>query len=192
MPLRSVSLTTPSTANIRTRKIAGVFISRDATHVDHKFQNASKCLGKRRGRKQMELLLSKSQEKGMLGMGAISFILDVKTRLTPEESELVKRYKMGDILIYEKLPVSDIAKVTGGLASGLLAVASKVLKLQFKVLKLQFKVSDLVNGRTVKCKDIGEMISAHEQIESAADNFYNLLMAAKNFEGEEVITYPRP
>jgi hypothetical protein len=133
----------------------------------------------------MELLLSKSQEKGMLGLGSISFILDVKTKLMPEEAELVKRYKMGDILIYEKLPVSDMVKATGGLTSGLLAVASKVLK-------LQFKVSDLVNGRQVKCKDIGEMISAHEQIESAAENFYNLLMAAKNFEGEEVITYPRP
>jgi hypothetical protein len=133
----------------------------------------------------MELLLSKSQEKGMLGLGSISFILDVKTKLMPEEAELVKRYKMGDILIYEKLPVSEMVKATGGLTSGLLAVASKVLK-------LQFKVSDLVNGRQVKCKDIGEMISAHEQIESAAENFYNLLMAAKNFEGEEVITYPRP
>jgi hypothetical protein len=133
----------------------------------------------------MELLLSKKQEKGMMGLGAISFILDIKTKLTDEETALVKRYKMGDILIYEKLPVSDLVKVTGGLASGLLAVASKVLK-------LQFKVSDLVNGRTVKCKDIGEMISAHSQIEGAAENFYNLLMAAKNFEGDEVITYPRP
>lgn len=133
----------------------------------------------------MELLLSKSQEKGMLGMGAVSFVLDVKTRLSPEETDLIKRYKMGDLVIYEKVPVSEMVKHTGGLTTGLLAVASKVLK-------LQFKVSDLVNGRTVKCKDIGEMISAHEQITQAADNFYNLLMAAKNFEGEEVITFPRP
>ena len=133
----------------------------------------------------MELLLTKSQEKGMLGMGAVSFVLDIKTRLTPEETELVKRYKMGDILIYEKVPVSEMAKVTGGLATGLLAVASKVMK-------LQFKVNDLVNGRTVKCKDIGEMIAAESQINEAAENFYNLLMAAKNFEGEEVITFPRP
>ena len=133
----------------------------------------------------MELLLSKSQEKGMMGLGAISFILDVKARLTSDEAELVKRYKMSDIVIYEKVPVSEMVKATGGIASGLLAIASKVLK-------LQFKVSDLVNGRQVKCKDIGEMISAHEQIESAAENFYNLLMAAKHFEGEQVITYPKP
>lgn len=133
----------------------------------------------------MELLLSKSQEKGMMGLGAISFILDIKARLTSDEAELVKRYKMSDIVIYEKVPVSEMVKATGGIASGLLAIASKVLK-------LQFKVSDLVNGRQVKCKDIGEMISAHEQIESAAENFYNLLMAAKHFEGEQVITYPKP
>ena len=133
----------------------------------------------------MELLLSKSQEKGMMGLGAISFILDIKARLTSDEAELVKRYKMSDIVIYEKVPVSEMVKATGGIASGLLAVASKVLK-------LQFKVSDLVNGRQVKCKDIGEMISAHEQIEGAAENFYNLLMAAKHFEGEQVITYPKP
>ena len=121
----------------------------------------------------------------MMGLGAISFILDIKARLTADEAELVKRYKMSDIVIYEKVPVSEMVKATGGIASGLLAIASKVLK-------LQFKVSDLVNGRQVKCKDIGEMISAHEQIESAAENFYNLLMAAKHFEGEQVITYPKP
>jgi hypothetical protein len=133
----------------------------------------------------MELLLSKSQEKGMMGLGAISFILDIKAKVTAEEAELIRRYKMGDILIFEKVPVSEISKVTGGVATGLLAIASKVMK-------LQFKVSDLLNGRQVKCKDIGEMIAAHEQIEAAADNFYNLLMAAKSFEGEEVIKFPRP
>ena len=30
------------------------------------------------------------------------------------------------------------------------------------------------------------------EIEEAASNFYTYLMAAKNFEGEEVITFPRP
>ena len=128
--------------------------------------------------------MSKSQEKGMLGMGSISVILDIKARLTSDEADLVKRYKMGDILIYEKLPVSEMAKGMSGIASGLLAVASRALK-------LQFKVSDLVNGRQVKCKDISEMVAAHMQIEEAAENFYNFLMAAKNFEGEEVLTFPR-
>ncbi len=133
----------------------------------------------------MELQLSKSQKKGMLGLGSITFILDIKTKLTGDEQELVTKYKMGDLIVYEKVPISEMVGSMGGVAIMFTAIASKVLK-------LQFKVKDLVNGRTIECKDIGEMISAHEQIESAAESFYHLLMAAKNFEGEEVITYPRP
>ena len=131
----------------------------------------------------VELLLSKSQKSGL--MGGITFVLNVRAKLTDEETELVRRYKLGKILVYEKLPVSDaVASMSGGRAF-LTAVASKAFK-------LQMMVDNLVGGRMVECKDIGEMIAAHEQIEQAAENFYNLLMASKNFEGEEVITYPRP
>jgi hypothetical protein len=131
----------------------------------------------------MELLLSKSQKSSL--MGTMSFVLDIKTRLTPEEAALVKKYKMGNILVYEKLPISEMASQMGGAMSALTAIASKVLK-------LQITVDNLVNGRKVECKDIGEMISAEGQIRSAADSFYALLTAAHGFEGEEVITYPRP
>jgi hypothetical protein len=130
----------------------------------------------------MELLLSKSQKSGM--MGGVSFVLDIKTKLTPEEQNLIKKYKMGSLLVYEKVPISEMTNQMGGMASALTAIASKVLK-------LQITVDNLVNGRRVECKDIGEMISAQSQIRSAADNFYALLMAAHGFEGEEVITYPR-
>jgi hypothetical protein len=130
----------------------------------------------------MELLLSKSQKSSM--MGAVSFVLDIKTKLTPDEQNLIKKYKMGNLLVYEKLPISEMTNHMGGMASALTAIASKVLK-------LQITVDNLVNGRKIECKDIGEMISAQGQIRSAADNFYALLMAAHTFEGEEVITYPR-
>ena len=120
-----------------------------------------------------------------MGLGAISFLLDIKTRLSAEEHQLVHRYKMGKLLIYEKLPVSQMVDRSSNVKAIALMVASKVMR-------LQFTVDDLVGGRTVKVKDIGEMLAAHEQIEEAAENFYNLLMAAKHFEGEEVITFPRP
>lgn len=130
----------------------------------------------------MELLLSKSQKSSM--MGAVSFVLDVRTKLTPEESALIKKYKMGNLLVYEKVPISEMVGGMGGAMSALTAIASKVLK-------LQITVDNLVNGRKIECKDIGEMISAQSQIRSAADSFYALLMAATHFEGEEVIAYPR-
>jgi hypothetical protein len=133
----------------------------------------------------MELLLSKSQKSGMLGMGAIVFILNVKTKLTDDEQALVKKYKMGKEVVYEKLPITAMAAGMGGITGALTAITAKALK-------LVFTVDDLVKGRVIECKDILDMIAAEQQIRDAADGFWGILQASKNFEGEEVITYPRP
>jgi hypothetical protein len=133
----------------------------------------------------MELLLSKSQKSGMLGMGAIVFILNVKTKLTDDEQALVKKYKMGKEVVYEKLPITAMAAGMGGITGALTAITAKALK-------LVFTVDDLVKGRVIECKDILDMIAAEQQIRDAADGFWGILQASKNFEGEEVITYPHP
>jgi hypothetical protein len=133
----------------------------------------------------MELLLSKSQKQGMLGMGAIVFVLNIKTKLTDEEQALVKKYKMGKEVVYEKLPIGAAVAGMGGIAGALTAITAKALK-------LVFTVDDLVKGRTIECKDILDMIAAEQQIRDAADGFWGIIQASKNFEGEEVVTYPRP
>lgn len=130
----------------------------------------------------MELLLSKSQKSSM--MGNISFVLHVRTKLNDEEQALVKKYKMGTEVVYEKLPVTGMMSGMGDIASAFTAITAKALK-------LVFTVNDLVKGRTIECKDIIDMIAAETQIKEAADSFYALLMASKGFEGEEVITYPK-
>lgn len=132
----------------------------------------------------MELLLSKSQKSGMLS-GSITFILNIKTRLTDEEMALVKKYKMSKEVVYEKLPITAAAAGMGGIAGALTSITAKALK-------LVFTVDDLVKGRTIECKDILDMIAAEQQIRDAADGFWGILQASKNFEGEEVVTYPRP
>jgi hypothetical protein len=130
----------------------------------------------------MEVLLTKSQKKGMMGMGAVSFILEIQARLTEEEKALVKRYKMDDIIIFEKMPVNAAVSATGVVGKLAIGLASKVFQ-------LQFYVKDLVNGRKIEAKDISEMIAAEAQIRGAAENFHNMLMASKYFEGEEVISF---
>ena len=50
----------------------------------------------------MELLLSRDQKNGMLGMGAIKFVLEARARLTDDEAVAVKKYKMGNSIVYEK------------------------------------------------------------------------------------------
>ena len=132
----------------------------------------------------MELLLSKSQKSGMLS-STITFTLNIKTRLTDEEQALVKKYKMGKEVVYEKLPITAAAAGMGGIAGALTSITAKALK-------LVFTVDDLVKGRTIECKDILDMIAAEQQIRDAADGFWGILQASKNFEGEEVVSYPRP
>lgn len=130
----------------------------------------------------MELLLSKSQKSSM--MGNVSFVLNIRTKLNDEEQALVKKYKMGTEIVYEKLPITSMVGSMGAFTGALAAITAKALK-------LVFTVNDLVKGRTVECKDILDMIAAEEQIRGAADNFYALLVASKTFEGEEVVTYPK-
>ncbi len=130
----------------------------------------------------MEVLLTKSQKKGMMGLGSVSFILEIKARLTDEEAALVKRYKMDDIIIYEKMPIHATANALGGLGKLAVGLASRAFQ-------LQFQVRDLVNGRKIEAKDISEMLAAQEQIKEASENFHNMLMASKYFEGEEIIKF---
>ena len=48
----------------------------------------------------MELLLRRSQKSGL--MGGVKFTLEARVELTQEEGANVRKYKMSDILLYEK------------------------------------------------------------------------------------------
>ncbi len=130
----------------------------------------------------MEVLLTKSQKKGMMGLGSVTFTLHVQARLTDHEAELVKKYKLGNLVVYEKIDGITNAGGKNTFTSLALAVASRAFK-------LNFTVDNLVNGRTVEAKDISEVISARDEILNAAEAFHNLLMTSKYFEGEELIKF---
>jgi hypothetical protein len=130
----------------------------------------------------MEVLLTKSQKSGMFS-SSISFVLHMQAKLTSEEADLVKRYKMGGLVIYDKdAGMVDKARQGDGwrsLAAGLMV----------KALKLQITINDMINGRSLELKDINEMMAANAQIKEAAENFHGMLMASKHFEGEEVLKF---
>jgi len=132
----------------------------------------------------MELLLSRSQKSGMIGLGGISFVLDVRTKLTGEEQEFVRKYKLGKTVIYENASVTDRLSESGMLKQLATSVAARATG-------RMFTVDDLVNGRKIECKDIIEMLEAENQIKDAAESFHIILMTCQQFGGEEVITYPR-
>ncbi len=124
----------------------------------------------------MKLLLRRDQKAGMMGMGKIAFTLDVRAELTPEEQANIKKYKLGDTMLYER------DKIVGG--SGLLGAASR---LALKMMNVSVSVNDLANGKKIEVKDIVEMLAVEEQIKEAAQTFKAVLHAASTFGGEEVM-----
>lgn len=124
----------------------------------------------------MKLLLRRDQKKAMLG-GSVTFTLDARAELTPEEAENVKRYKMGKTLLYQKEELADRG-------SGLLGMASR---LAFKAMNITVTVDDLVSGKHLECKDIVEMRAVEEQIKDACGVFKDILETAAHFGGEEVV-----
>ena len=83
----------------------------------------------------MKLLLRRNQKSGMIS-SKITFTLDVRAELTGAEQDAVRKYKMGDTMLYQKMEMTDRG-------SGLLGIASR---LAFKMINISVSVADLVNG----------------------------------------------
>lgn len=125
----------------------------------------------------MKLLLRRDQKAGFTGMGKITFTLAVRAELTDQERSNIKKYKLGDTVLYERETLTDRG-------SGLLGLASR---LAFKAMNISVSVNDLADGKKVECKDIVEMLAVEDQIKEAAQTFKTVLEAAASFGGEEVI-----
>ena len=123
----------------------------------------------------MKLLLRRDQRSGMTGK--IIFTLTVRADLATTERDAINKYKLGDTMLYarERLHLED---------DSLKSVAKFWLK---HALNLTVQVKDLVNGKSVECKDILEMMAAEEQLKEAARVFGVILRSAMYFGGEEVI-----
>lgn len=123
----------------------------------------------------MKLLLRRDQKSGLIGK--VTFTLAVRAELSDEEKSNIKKYKLGDTMLYERDKIVDPGK-------GLLGLASRVA---FKMMNISVSVDDLSGGKKVDCKDIVEMLAVEEQITEAAQTFKNVLEAAASFGGEKVI-----
>ena len=124
----------------------------------------------------MKLLLRRDQKSGLIGK--ITFTLAVRAELTDNEKSNIKKYKLGDSLLYERTPQPD--KGNGGFRE----VASL---LAHRMMSLSVSVNDLSDGMKIDCKDIVEMLAVEDQIKEAAQTFKSVLEAAASFGGEEVI-----
>jgi len=113
----------------------------------------------------MQLKLSKSQKSGVMGGGKLTLMAKVVT--TPDEAEVINKFKMHKEIIWQKNPRDSIAP-------GFLGVKTMT-------------VGSLINGETYTCKDIGQMIEMEEFIKTVATNLKGYVEAAKGFGGDVTI-----
>lgn len=123
----------------------------------------------------MKLLLMRDQRSALIGSRPV-FTLVVRADLNPAERSAIEKYKLADTELYASHEIS------GG--SGLLGLASRVA---YKAMSITVTVKDLVSGKKIECKDIVEMLAVEEQIKEAARTFAQVLAAASQFGGEEVV-----
>jgi F420-0:gamma-glutamyl ligase-like protein len=127
----------------------------------------------------MKLLIRRSQKSSLMGKAV--FVLEVRADISAEEKNNINKYKLADTLLYER---SD-TRVKG---SGVLGfTASVAANLVLAAMNISITAADLANGRKIECKDIIEMLAVEEQIKEAAATFKQVLDAAAQFGGEEII-----
>lgn len=124
----------------------------------------------------MKLLLRRDQRSALIGSKPV-FVLEVRASLSEKELADIKKYKLGDTVLYEKRPMQQGSNEYAQLGHAL----------AWRFANLTISVNDLATGRKIECKDILEMLGAEEQLRQAAQTFKALLDAASNFGGEEVI-----
>lgn len=124
----------------------------------------------------MKLLLRREQRSAIIGSKPV-FTLNVRADISTDEKAAIDKYKLGDTELYASHTMIDRG-------SGLLGVASRFAH---KAMTISVTVKDLTGGKKIECKDIVEMLAVEEQIREAAKTFAQVLAAAAQFGGEEVV-----
>lgn len=136
----------------------------------------------------MQLVLRRSQKTtGMLSK-SVSFVLDARADLTPEEVDAVKKYGLGSQILYASSKAKAHAETalsvdpaTGtGFLKGIAAAA--MLKLA-----LTITTDSLTKGHHIECKDLDELLGAEEAIQNACQAIRGYMEIAKTFDGREIV-----
>jgi len=101
----------------------------------------------------------------MMGGGKLNLLAKVVP--TPEELEVINKYKMHKEIIWQKNPADSVAPSFMGVKT--------------------MTVGTLINGESFTCKDIGQMLQMEEHITRTAQGLKVMVDAAKGFGGDTVI-----
>ena len=114
----------------------------------------------------MKLFITRDQAKGLLG--GVKFELSARVELSPQEAEVVKRYKADKEVLVQK----EVA-----------------IPLTGKVLNLGLTIGSLTSGQNFKCADVSEILATERNVKEACSAFATYLQVMSNFGGQEVFDF---
>jgi hypothetical protein len=153
---------------------------------------------------KLGLKLRRSQRSTVIGR--VIYIIDARMELTAEEADLVRKYRLGNRVIYEStnrqrhaeatLEHLELTKNTPRLmdpAHVQMLGAGKTLYRLFRAgwsataaaLSLRITVNSLIAGVHAECKSMEELLGAETAIVQAAQNLRAYLDTATTFDGGE-------
>lgn len=133
----------------------------------------------------MKLKVRRSQKTGF--SGGVSFKLFFIVDLADDERAALRKYGFGKSIVYET-PKGAAASESLRSASGVAGIGRGLAAAwTAKMLSQILTVNDMVDGKEITCKDIGEMIAAEEQIKDACHSLSRILWVCHHFDGEEII-----
>jgi hypothetical protein len=145
----------------------------------------------------MALKLRRSQRVTVTGK--VIFVLDARIGLNAEEHALIKKYRLGGAVVYDSQARKkhqetayghfDEASVSSA-GRGWWKNARGLASAAMMALSLRITVDDLMNGQTIQCKDLDELLGAEAAILNACKTMKAYLETAQTFDGrEEVIEF---
>ena len=135
----------------------------------------------------MQLKLARSQKtKGMMSKSVV-FMLDARAEYSFEESGNIKKYGLGNQVIYNSSKSASYldkgrAALAAGGAGGL---ASSVLSIAMAKLSLNVTIDSLGHGHHIETESLDELLGAEEAIMIGCQNAKAYLEAAQTFDGVE-------
>jgi hypothetical protein len=132
----------------------------------------------RKGLDQIKLKIRRSQAKGL--MRGVAFNVHFIAELSPDAERAIEHYRFGKTVLYQK-------PLELRLSFNIIVALWRAFWLWITRSRWQITVNDLMKGRTVKCRNILEVLEVEKDIRSAAELFADILRAAAWFGGEEVV-----
>jgi hypothetical protein len=138
----------------------------------------------------VQLKIKRTQREGGVVSKTMIFCIDAMVHFTPEEAASLKRYKLGNQVIYNSEASARLLDRSANAQGDGKSLAGNFKSLALAALagmKLNISINSLAAGQHVECKSLDELIGAENAIMEACENLRMYLATAATFDGRELL-----